>query len=181
MQSLSDYIYKGPEIELVTGRTINLQCLNQSLTYAHVLEGIPYGPDFADTVSLHYKWAQDSYPNRKIIVLEPRLRPLTIIECHLEKLTQNWERAKQIASKSNNGDAFTREDFRYSGWPEPVCIGSVCCQALFESTPIDKEAGMLSELFVVWFQDGFAMPVDPYVIEQLKSIDWDNQAEDTDL
>jgi hypothetical protein len=40
---------------------------------------------------------------------------------------------------------------------------------------------MLSELVAIWFQDGFAMPVDPDVIGQITAIEWENLAIDVDL
>lgn len=181
MSSLSDYIYKGPEISLTSGRNINIQRIEQSLTYAHILEGIPYGPHYQSTVKLHLDWAKQRYPNRKLIVLEPRLRPLQISEAALEKLTSAWSESNQSKTDMGKNDNEALDAAIMSRYPEPVCIGSVCCRALFESTPIDDNAGMLSELIVIWFQDGFAMPVDPHVIEQIIAINWEKQAVDTDL
>ena len=170
MSTLNDYFYKGPAITLNSGREINMQRIDQGLAYAHILEGIPYGPDYQGTVNLHLKWAKDRYPNRRIVVLEPRLRSLGIPEVELQRLC--------TLSQSEESDASAR--FRIS-YPEPVSIGSVCCRALFESEPINGDAYMLSELMVLWFQDGFAMPIDPLVVEQIKALDWDMVAQDVDL
>lgn len=170
MATLSEYFYTGPRITLNSGRVINMQTIYQGLAYSYVLEGIPYGPDYQRTVNLHLKWAQDRYPDRRIVVLEPRLRPLGIAEVELQRL--------RTLSQSKESDVPGRAGINY---PEPVSIGSVCCRALFESKPINGDVYMLSQLMVLWFQDGFAMPIDPQVIEQIQALDWDAVAEDVDL
>ena len=38
-----------------------------------------------------------------------------------------------------------------------------------------------SQLAVVWFQQDFAMPIDPIVMEKIKALDWDAYAENYDL
>lgn len=181
MSALSDYFYKGPAFTLEDGREINIKSINQCLAYDHVLEGIPYGPNYSFTVNLHFRWARERYPSRKIKLLKPRLRPLAIPEDELNELRSRWVKSNEIRTKFSEGHQLSSYEIMESEWPEPVCIGSVCCRALFESKPIDDEAGMLSELIVIWFQDGFAMPIDPDVIEQIKAIDWNKEAEDTDL
>lgn len=170
MATLSEYFYTGPRITLNSGRVINMQRIDQGLAYSYVQEGIPYGPDYQQTVNLHLKWAQDRYPNRRIVVLEPRLRPLGIAEVELQRL--------RTLSQSKESGVSGRAGISY---PEPVSIGSVCCRALFESKPINGDAYMLSELLVLWFQDGFALPIDPLVVEQIQALDWDAVAEDVDL
>ena len=170
MSTLSEYFYSGPAITLNSGREINMQRIDQGLAYAHILEGIPYGPNYQGTVNLHLKWAKDRYPDRRIVVLEPRLRPLGIPEAELQNL--------HTLSQSEQSDTSGR--FRIS-YPEPVSIGSVCCRALFESKPINRDVYLLSELMVLWFQDGFAMPIDPLVVEQIKALDWETVAQDVDL
>lgn len=170
MATLSEYFYTGPRITLNSGRVINMQRVDQGLAYAYVLEGIPYGPDYQRTVNLHLTWAKDRYPDRRIVVLEPRLRPLGIAEVELQRL--------RTLSLSEEADGSRRAGISY---PAPVSIGSVCCRALFESKPINGDVYMLSELMVLWFQDGFAMPIDPLVVEQIKALDWETVAQDVDL
>lgn len=181
MTALSDYFYKGPVIQLNGGREVSLQGIHQWLTYAHILEGIPWGPRFKGTVSHHLDWAKLRHPDRKVIVLEPRLRPLGIPEGDLERRKLAWKHAEELKSRAQQGIELTFDEFCDSEYPEPVCIGNVCCTALFESTAIDKVNFMGSELFVLWFQDGFAMPIDPLVVEQMKVIDWENEAVDYNL
>jgi len=181
MKALGDYLFKGLVFNLEDGREIRIVHLEQKLTYGHVLEGILYGPHYEGDVRIHYDMARQRYPGRKIIVIKPRLRPLAIADDKLEKLRSWWEQAKVANAKERSGLELTPLERARSGYPEPVCIGSVCCTALFESTPIDKKVGMLSELFVIWFQDGFALPIDPDIVEEFMTFDWANLAEDTDI
>lgn len=170
MTTLSEYFYTGPTITLNSGRVINMQNIDQCLAYSYVLEGLPYGPNYQRTVNLHLTWAMDRYPNNRIVLLEPRLRPLGIAEAELQRL--------RTLSQTKESDGSCHVGIRY---PEPVSIGSVCCRALFESKPINDNNYMLSQLMLLWFQDGFAMPIDPLVVKQIQALDWDTVAEDVDL
>jgi len=51
-------------------------------------------------------------------------------------------------------------------------------RARFESTDPVSDAGDYSELTVVWFQEGWALPVDPGVADRLRHLDWDAHARD---
>lgn len=64
---------------------------------------------------------------------------------------------------------------------EVVSIGSRTCRAILHSSAIINEKGEYSELIVIWFQDGLAMPIDPIVVEQIKAINWDILAEDRSM
>jgi len=187
MKSLSDYFYRGPVITHNNGRELNLKRIDQGLAYAHMLEGIPYGRNYAGLVNLHLGWAQERHPNRNIICLEPRLRPLPLPEEDLARLRIGCDDKNESADDCDlDEDAVDVRSLErlISGMNrkiELVSVGSVCCRALIESTPMDERAGMLSELIVIWFQDGFAMPIEPAVIEQIRSIDWEHEAQDVDL
>lgn len=184
MTALSDYFYKGPTFTLHNGREINIQNIQQSLAYAHIYEGIPYGQQYEGIVSSHLRWAKERYPDRKIIVLEPRLRPLPIPEEELIRLKSLGDPPKKTEPQSldeEETDTYALDCVIALSYKmrELVSIGSVCCLARFQSEA--KGHAMQSELFVIWFQDGFALPIDPYVIEQIQAIDWDLYSEDFDL
>lgn len=62
------------------------------------------------------------------------------------------------------------------GWMsdlQPVEIPGVACLAVFES-----EEERPTSLKVVWFQDGFALPVDVEIEERLRGVDWERLAAD---
>ena len=186
MKSLSDYFYRGPVITNNNGREVFLQRIDQGLAYAHILEGVPYGQHYAGLVDLHLRWAQECYPNRKIIFLEPRLRPLPLPEEDLVYLRHIWDDKNESSGTDLDEAAVDVRSLerviseRYRNI-ELVSVGSVCCRALFKSMPVNDQAGMFSELVIVWFQDGFAMPIDHYVIEQIKAVGWGDKALDVDV
>jgi hypothetical protein len=63
----------------------------------------------------------------------------------------------------------------------PARIPSVACVGCFRSyQPARTASGDFSQLVVVWFQDNFALPIDPKVWLQLLAIDWDRHAADYD-
>ena len=55
--------------------------------------------------------------------------------------------------------------------PHIVCIAS--CHSLFSSQDSPLYA---SHLTVVWFQDDYAFPIDPLVLEHLQALDWKRHA-----
>jgi hypothetical protein len=120
MSALSAYLFKGPSFTLENGRQIYMQTLDQCLTHSHALEGIPYGPDVKSIVSGHLGWAQKRYPNLKIVVLEPRLRPLGLPEEDLNKLRAQWERAIQLKEKQASGVPLTADEWHQAERSEPV-------------------------------------------------------------
>jgi len=58
----------------------------------------------------------------------------------------------------------------------------VTCVGYFQDTqPTRDPSKHLSILTVVWFQDEFAMPIESFILEQLRAIDWDQAAEDIEV
>lgn len=56
--------------------------------------------------------------------------------------------------------------------PRVTCIGR------FRSEPIVDSPGCYSELTIIWFQDDFALPVEPSVLEAITRLDWNATAQD---
>ncbi len=54
--------------------------------------------------------------------------------------------------------------------PDIVCVG------LFHSSPVRNEPEHFSLLSILWFQDDFALPIEPSVVEQIRKLDWENLA-----
>lgn len=55
-----------------------------------------------------------------------------------------------------------------------IRIPYITCYGLFNSSIIP---GFGSSLTIVWYQDGFATPIEESVLEHIKTIDWDKVAE----
>jgi uncharacterized protein (TIGR02996 family) len=59
--------------------------------------------------------------------------------------------------------------------PEVVCVGR------FDSFQPARDASRQGSMLpVIWFQDEFALPIDPVVREQIRAIDWEQHATDFD-
>jgi hypothetical protein len=64
---------------------------------------------------------------------------------------------------------------------QPNSVPGVGCVGRFHSfQPARDSARDCSELVVIWFQDEFALPIEPSIWEQLLGIDWDQHASDYD-
>ena len=66
------------------------------------------------------------------------------------------------------------------GWrPEEAGLPAIQCEADFESEPTTGSNADYSRLTLIWFQVqcGFP-PLEPYVLEGLRTVDWDRQAAD---
>jgi uncharacterized protein (TIGR02996 family) len=62
----------------------------------------------------------------------------------------------------------------------PAAIPSVACVGSFNSSPARDMTRHASGLTIIWFQDEFALPIDPAMREQLRAIDWEKHATDFD-
>ena len=180
MSAIDDYLYQGPAITLNGGRIIHLQRLFQCLTYGHDTDSPPYGHDYQEIFHLHLKAVTDRHAGRPVRYLEPRLRPLPLPPAELEALRQRHrqEIARELAGHAADHDLLHTLRRKY---PEPLSIGSVSCLGLFESDPIRDPDSPGSELFLLWFQDGFAPQIEPQALDQIKAIDWNRLAADIHL
>jgi hypothetical protein len=61
-------------------------------------------------------------------------------------------------------------------------LPSVVCTARFRSLrPVADQTKDVSMLVVIWFQEQFALPIDPEIEAQLKALDWESLATDIEL
>jgi uncharacterized protein (TIGR02996 family) len=64
---------------------------------------------------------------------------------------------------------------------QPASLPSVACVGRFSSfQPARDPSRDYSVLVVIWFQEEFALPIDPEVWEKLLAIDWQQHARDCD-
>jgi len=71
------------------------------------------------------------------------------------------------------------QDSADGGQPLPEWIPFVCCIGCFASVkPAHDSRKDRSALTVVWYQDNFAMPIDPAIQNELRSLNWNEHATD---
>lgn len=139
----------GWTLTIATGREVYLQRWHQYAIYAGLLCGIPTG--FERFVMAASNRAQALFPDcsERLVILEPTLRALPI------------EMARG------------RSDER------PAILPPVCSIAEFVSSkPARDPAECYSSLVAVWFQDQFGLPVDTDILDQLRTLEWDQKASD---
>lgn len=143
-------------IKLATGRSLKLYRLDQTMTYAGMIEGLPSEQLNDDLIEWSLKSAQKASPNHPPYLIKP---------------------VKRSFIRTPGDCDHARE--RFSGpaefLPNVRCIGAFSSQGAAR----DKTKPM-SLLTVVWFQDEYGLPTNPELLEQLRMIDWDNLAEDGD-
>jgi hypothetical protein len=62
---------------------------------------------------------------------------------------------------------------------EPASIPPVVCLATFESMAAARDPNAdCSSMKVVWFQNEFALPIDPGVLQEIRTLDWRAHATD---
>jgi hypothetical protein len=62
---------------------------------------------------------------------------------------------------------------------QPVLIPHIACLARFGSADPARDPNQdYSALVLVWFQDEFALPIDPGVVERIRAVDWNAHATD---
>ena len=151
-------------LSLDSGRNLILKHLDQSQTYAGLLEGTPN--------KKANEWGIESDMKRAAEY------PQTIGEPHLIEPTR-----RDFLRQPGDMD-FVRE--RTSKLPsefdrDPEWLPLVRCIGCFQSNAISRNSMDASFLTVVWYQDEFAMPIAPLVVTALKSLDWGSLATDIKL
>ncbi len=58
--------------------------------------------------------------------------------------------------------------------PPAVCLANFECFQGVSGT----DDGYMSSLSLVWFQDDFALPIDPLILDMIKAVDWESLARD---
>jgi hypothetical protein len=136
-------------------RLLVLKELWQRKTYGDMLVGFPTRGRNRRAIEYSMKYARDHYKVVHLVVPEEELIPLNKVR----KSAREWARI----------DAEMR----------PALIPGTACVGYFESCPPARnENEVYSYLAVVWFQEEYAMPINPVVVKQIKRIDWKNLAHD---
>ena len=134
-------------IKLESGRTIDLESLKQEKTYAGLLEGMPR-KDFNDRIIEGWRRQAVPYEGQKMALIDPVRRP-------------------GATGLPRRGDEL---------WGPPEFLPAIVCVGMFQSTPVRNEREDFSLLIIVWFQEAFAMPIDPGVVAQIRKLDWETLA-----
>ena len=149
-------------IDLNSGRVINLYEIHSSLTYSGLLEGLPNRRMNKGIISRLVQESSDKiYNSTDPYIIKPKE---TLIE------------VKPGPTKSFN-DKMIKE--HGDDW-ELINIPRIQCIASFESGAVTDDY-MGSNLTIAWFQDEYPMPIDKDVINKIKMIDWDNKASSFDF
>ena len=148
-------------ITLVDDRRITLVSLQQSLTYRGLLAGIPFREDNQHFVGKFMDRAQ----KQCLAGAAPCLIPPVAKPVPLPPAAPADPRAEALAAQW--------QARHYETLPEVGCIGS------FDSGELKRPGSEpYSSLVVVWFQDRFALPIDPLVLAQIERLDWESLATD---
>ena len=151
-------------LHLDSGRNATLKHLDQSQTYAGMLEGTPNKKSNEWGIASDLKRATE-YPQT---IGQPYLIPpvtrdylrtpgdMDSIRERTSKLPPEWER-------------------------DPEWLPLVRCIGVFQSNAVSNNSMDASFLTVVWYQDEFAMPIAPNIMTELRSLDWDAISTDIEL
>ena len=138
-----------PEIQLHSKRSIRLLALQQSRTYAGLLEGLP-------TTKLNQSLLADLPAQHRNYG-----RPAHVIK-PVEEL---------IPYSDQSGEPYP--------FGTPARLPFILCVAQFESfQPARDMDAHASGLAVVWFQHHFAFPIDEDMVKAVQAIDWTEHAGD---
>jgi len=155
-RTLASYLFDPLKITLHSGRIISLRELNQWPTYRGMLEGVP---DY-----------DEQLPERERRRLEKAGGcPVVVVDCRPVPLPEDIQLPPA-----------TREKMVIpSGQKTPCTLGPVTCFARFRSNqPVQDDDCFFSELALLWFQQSYAMPIEPAILDKIKAVDWDAHARD---
>ncbi len=141
------------DVTLLSGREVRLMELRQSWTYEGMLEGLPTGRmNQRHLDSLLTERQGKPYPQGPVHMIVPTERPIQYCA-----------------------------DTPYP-FGTPAELPRVTCIGRFKSWAVAREEYCYySGLVVIWFQDEFAFPIDPAVMEKLRAIDWERLAVDVEI
>lgn len=141
------------EIRLESGVDIRLDVLFQYRTYSGLLEGLPTRELNKRLVGRALKYAGEKLWFGGTPYL---IRP---VETAMGLPKEDW---------------FMPEEEH-----EPARIPPVVCLASFDAMARARDPDAdFSSLKVVWFQNEFALPIDPGVLQEIRALDWRAHAED---
>lgn len=147
-----------PKIQLISGRVVQLEELNQRFTYEGLQGGVPTTKMNQEIIERAVKRAMSSFLKEGPLVIQPVEVAVELSDLDLDSPRWKWKR---------------------DGSGEPARIPDILCEGRFESTsPIHDTSQDGSSLIIVWFQSYFALPIDPAIVEQIKAIDWESAAHD---
>jgi hypothetical protein len=136
------------KIELNSGREIFLNSIYQEHTYEGLLAGYPNKEMNDRYIKRNMESALEKMSATKAYLVSP---PMFEVEVH-KKIRHHYKDALRM--------------------PYIVCFGQ------FDSSVLKRDdINDGSCLTIVWYQDDFAMPIDESVIEHIKTIDWEKEAE----
>jgi hypothetical protein len=130
-------------IKLESGRIITLHSLNQTPTYDGVLEGYPNKQHNDERIERCRRHAIQTF-GQHVVVLDPVRRP-------------------DIHPFYKPGNL----------WGPPEYLPALTCHGVFESRPVGNAPVVCSVLHIIWYQEKFALPIDPAVVESISKVNWD--------
>ncbi|ORJ61357.1 hypothetical protein [Geothermobacter hydrogeniphilus] len=158
-RSLNDYLFRPLEIRLDSGRRIVLRKLEQWLTYSGMLEGVP---DYDERLPERERKRLEKAGGCPVVVVNSRPVPVP---------------------EDIQLPPATREKMVIPSGQKTLCtLGPVTCFARFRSNqPVHDDDCIFSELALLWFQQSYAMPIEPDILDKIKAVDWDAHARDLDF
>jgi len=139
------------EIRLHDGRIADVSSIRQELTYGGLLEGLP-------TDRLNQR----------------------IIEGLLRGERGTGTSAEEPYLVPPTARPIKLHDDRPYPFGTPEALPAVTCVAHLTSSPARDTMRDGSALTVIWFQDDYAFPIDPHVLDHLHGLDWKGRATDFD-
>jgi len=133
-------------IKLQSGRSIRLDEFHQFSIYAGMLAGIP-----SDTA----RFAADAIKEANILIRQQM--PMLM----LQPMFREFDSPKYLGEP--------RKKLR--------ALPPIASVAAFNSSTLESSPDLLySSLKVIWFQESPGLPTAPYILDQLRAIDWEREA-----
>jgi hypothetical protein len=147
------------QLTLRSGRQVTLEALDQAMSYAGLLEGVPD----AKTNDWYVASSLRAAKSRCLEGAEPHLIPPA--------------RRDYLRERGDMRQLIEDRPYRVPEWlPMVRCIGSFTSSVTARNP--DRH---VSVLVVVWFQHEYGPPFQEPALGQLLALDWDSLATDVDL
>ena len=134
--------------QLNSGVTVSLDSIIQWRTYAGLIAGVP----------------DQAMNERRISDAKKTAAEKLSMDCFIHLIIPEITMRRRRSSRGPAG--------KY-----PV-LPLITCAAVLDSEPLDKSEGFGSALKIVWFQDDWALPVQPAVLKQICALPWSELAQE---
>ncbi len=156
------YTHEGRQVTIENGKDAHIDSIHQKGVYNGLMLGYPN-----EKINVHFlesarKWAKELCYGRDVYLIEPTQKPMERKSVDEEGLLALLD---ELGIEITETEPTDRTFEPFIALPMVVCCATLMYDGVFRDTSNDY-----SFLYILWFQDDYAFPIDADILEQIKQI-----------